>query len=99
MNNPSTRDSFCNKRPTETHRNSVNSLLGSSRRRTRWVERQDALPPPPPTLARELVSGLKRQAYWETQKSNIVAKNKIISVNRAYLEKYTGDQGQFANFR
>ena len=45
MNKPSTRDSFCNKRPTETHRNSVNSLLASSRGRTRWVERQDALPP------------------------------------------------------
>ena len=44
MNNPSTRDSFCNKRPTETHRNSVNSLLASSRGRTRWVKRQDALP-------------------------------------------------------
>ena len=90
MNKPSTPDSFCNKRPTETHRNSVNSLLGSSRRRTRWVERQD-VPPPPPTHPRELVSGLKRQTYWETQKSNIAPKNKILSVNRAYLEKYIGD--------
>ena len=88
MNKPSTRDSFCNKRLTETQRSSVNSLLASSRGRTRWVERQDAIPL---THPRELVSGLKRQAYWETQKSNIAAKNKILSVNRAYLEKYIGD--------
>jgi len=97
MNKPSTRDSFCNKGPTETHCNSVNSLLASSRGRTRWVERQDALPPL--THPRELVSGLKRQTYWETQKSNFAAKNKILSVNRAFLEKYIGDEGQFANSR